>query len=733
MIDKTKSKSRLLILVVCALGILAGPAVLHAQDSTPKDKESKDLVHSAAFIKKRLNELLVAMSDVATLLEKTEPEVAKILRRAVDYAQSEDVSDKLEDVINALRGGLDEAAQVSHSEVIADLTTMLRIIEGGVNEDSDMDKRIAELRAVRNRLDKTIKKQTVEEKKTRPAANEKDIDDQTKKLIEYLENIVKQQQELMGKTGKLKPATPDVKNLSELRNTIRELIKQQEKISKASDTSALAKIPVLGEAQAKLSKKTQAAIKAIKKSNIDPKTRDKTAAFTKDAADEMTHAAKSLSESNPNSASPSQKRAMERLKAAEKKLSEAIAKKTAGQPSSELSQKQGKLAEQTDGLKDELKNIADKAGMETKKTGDLGKAAKCMKKAEDKLSSQESSPAVKQQEMALKELKRAVDDAKKLRRLAAEKAKTKVPAEPQNEIAEETKKLAEDMKNTESKKPMAGQPSVSKASKSAGAAGKKLSSGKCGGANSDQKKTIEELKKAMSQLDEEIEELERLSKMEKLASIEEQLEKVLTDQKECTQKTQRVYTLRAKTKPHYNRQATQTILEVSKQENSLSKDVGAIRRLLVKEGTTVVFPEVLDDIVKDMQSVSKRLEATDPGKLTQAMQKDIEETIQELLDAVRKELSKGPGRKKGGGACKGGGKSPLVPPLAELRMLRLKMKRVNRGTKRLEKMKTSKMITEPEAKIQHAKLAERHKKVLELAGKIKSKLDSSQPKLKNQE
>jgi hypothetical protein len=735
MSDKMKSKSRLLILITCMVGIFSAPAILYPQaQPAPKDKESKDLVHSAAFIKKKLNELLVAMSDVATLMEKNEPQVAKILRRAVNYAQSEDVSDKLEDVIKALRSGLDEAAQISQDEVITNLTEMLRIIEGGVSDESDLDKHVVELRTARNQLEKTIEKQTVEEKKTRPAANENEIDNRAKKLIDALNEIVEKQKKLVTKTGKLKEAPRDIKKLAELRDAVRKLIERQKKINNASNTSPIAKIPVIGEAQSKLAEKAKAFIKSLEASNIDAETREKTTQFTKAAADEMGYAAKSLSNSKPDAAAPSQNRAMERLKAVEKKLSEAMDKKTAGKPSNELSKQQGKLAAQTKSLNDELDSIADKAGMNLKKTGDLNKAAKYMRKAEDKLSSQDSKPAVKQQNLALKELKNTLGDAKKLHKLAAEKAKSQVPPTPQKEIADETKKLAEQMKNTASKKPMAGAPSVSRASKSASSAAEKLSNSKCGGANSDQEKTLKELKEAISKLDDEIAELERLSKMEKLASIEEQLEKVLTDQKECTKKTLRVYTLRIKSRPHYDRQGIQAILEISKKEDSLSKDVGAIRKLLVKEGTTVVFPEVLDDIISDLKDVSVRLEAKDPGELTRATQKEIETTIQELLDSVRKELSKGPGRAKSGGGGGGQCKSPLVPPIAELRMLRLKMLRVNRKTIGLEKMKASKTITAPEAKTEHGKLAERHRKVVDLAEKIKSKLKNPQaPKPKPEE
>ncbi len=98
---KNARKRTLLLLSVIVLSV--SPGVLGQDKPATGEKGSDDLVHSANFTKQKFEELLAAMSDVARMMEKTDPEVARILRQTVDHAQREDVADNMEDVIRSLR------------------------------------------------------------------------------------------------------------------------------------------------------------------------------------------------------------------------------------------------------------------------------------------------------------------------------------------------------------------------------------------------------------------------------------------------------------------------------------------------------------------------------------------------------------------------------------------------------------------------------------------------------
>ncbi|MBN1942150.1 MAG: hypothetical protein JW849_02545 [Phycisphaerae bacterium] len=459
---------RLVFLFLLAAAI-ASPGAATAQTTQPGARQSEDLVHSADFIRKKLDELLAAMSDVAALLEKTDPDTAKILRQTVMYAQQEDVVNKIDDVKRLLRRGLDQAAQAGQSEVIRDLTYMLRLLEGARSDLSEIDERAARLRAIRNRLATLLKRQAAEEVKTRDAA---------------------------------------------------------------------------------------------------------------------------------------------------------------GKP---------------------------------------------------------------------------LDDAE------------------QKEITKNIHKTAERMKKPSDGKPMPGRASAAKAGRCSGKAGQCLCGNDATGANRRQNQTMDHLRDAIRSLDEEIEKLQRRSKAETLADISERLQKVLRKQKACTKQTRITYDARAKADPPYDRPAQQKLVELAGVEGELAEEVRAVRSLLKKEGTTVVFPAVLSDVRRDLTDVQKRLADFDPGPLTQATQEEIQRTLEELLEAVRKELSKGPGRGMGGG---GGGqcKPPLIPPVAELRMLRMKQLRVNRTTRRLDKLAAAGELSVPRDQAEYDKLAGRQEQVLKLVREMRAKL-----------
>jgi hypothetical protein len=236
------------------------------------------------------------------------------------------------------------------------------------------------------------------------------------------------------------------------------------------------------------------------------------------------------------------------------------------------------------------------------------------------------------------------------------------------------------------------------------------------------------MEKALQELEEEVAELERRSKMEKLATIEERLEKVLEQHTAQVAETKKAFASRQESSPHYDRQARQQLAGASKGETSVAKDVEVVRKMLMDEGSTLVFPDALRDVATDLGIVAERLDAQQAGATTQRIQQDISETLTELIRAVREELSKGPGRGKScgpGGKGGGGKKKPLIPPIAELRMLRLQQVRIARGTSRVDAQRLRKELTDAEAKTQSRRLAVQQQKIVDLSAKIAAKMKGS--------
>ena len=739
---KYARKRTLLLLSVIVLSVSSG--VLGQDKPATGEKGSDDLVHSANFTKQKFEELLSAMSDVARMMEKTDPEVARILRQTVDHAQREDVADKMEDVIRSLRKGLDEAAESHQSSVIDDLTQMLRILEGGVKDQSTTDAKLAELRAIRARIEKILKRQEAEEKITRPAAHTRDIDGETQRILKALRDIIAKQEELISRTAKIRKTNPSVRRLAKLRSIIRSALNAQKKLNAAAKDADLAQLPVLAEAQDKLIAGAEKVIKQIGKATADvdlksalraagtePKVLQIAGDKVRSAAKEMKRASGSLGKSAKADARVPQQQAAVDLENAARTINDAIDKMLADTPSGGIAKEQSDLAGRTRKLAGAVAAAAEKAGIDPTtlkgNKGDLKKATGCMELASEKLTAQEPQGGRAEQDKALAELKGQLARAAELRRRATAEAGKKLDPTEQEQIASDTGKVAEKMKKGSDGKPTPAQPSVSKAGQCASGACGKMSNNDASGANRDQNEAIDNLKEALEKLDEEIARLDRRSKAEKLAAIEERLGKILEEQKLCTKQTRKTYEARSDKAPIYDREAQQTLAELSRIEGLLGEEVQSVRRVLLKEGTTVVFPEILGDVKEDLADVQKQLAGMDGGVLTQAKQEEIEQTLQELIDAVRKELSKGHGRAKAGGGGGGGCKPPLIPPVAELRMLRAKQIRINRRTQRLNGMISGGKLTGREAVAEVRKLSVRQQRAAEIARRISDKMKTDRP------
>jgi hypothetical protein len=724
-----------------------------AQPATDADdaEAGKELVDSAKFIQQKFDSLLMAMSQVAAALEESQPEVAKILRQTVAHAQREDVSQKLDRVVERIQKGLDEAAQKGQTDVIGDLKKMLRILEGSLTEESETDKLLAERRATAERLRGLLAKQRAEERTTRAAAFAKEMDQDTAALIAALQTMIAKQKKLAATTETLPKQPAALAELDALRKELRKQVEDQDKLATATAKAGVSQLPLISRSQKALETAATALAKrmtaAAPKAGAGQAAVAKAAKHVEWAKSEMANASKALSKNRSDRATGPQGQASADLRAALKSLDKAIAQMAKGSEAAKAAGEQGKLADQAKGLSGKSASLAEKAGVDMEKAdapagdkdaaaeeknkadapaGDMDAAAKEMKTAADRLEASDKKPAGDAQKKALSELEKELRRAKELRRRAMAKAKKKLDAAKQNKIATDADETSKRMSKDSQGKPMAGAGAMKRGSKKASSAAGKMSAGNPGQANKDQKDATDEMEKALQELEEEVAELERRSKMEKLATIEERLEKVLEQHTAQVAETKKAFASRKESSPHYDREARQQLAGASKGETSVAKDVEVVRKMLMDEGSTLVFPEALRDVATDLGIVAERLDAQQAGATTQRIQQDISETLTELIRAVREELSKGPGRGKAGPGGPGGGgggkKKPLIPPIAELRMLRLQQVRIARGTRRVEAQRKRKELTEGEAKTQSRRLAVQQQKIVDLAQKIGEKM-----------
>ncbi len=203
-----------------------------------------------------------------------------------------------------------------------------------------------------------------------------------------------------------------------------------------------------------------------------------------------------------------------------------------------------------------------------------------------------------------------------------------------------------------------------------------------------QDKALKDLLVAKEKLEEILRQLREEERKLLLAALEARFQKMLAMQLAVFQGTITLGQVSADA--WVGRHTTQSI-KLARDEEEIAVEAIKALTLLKEEGSSVAFPEAVIELREDMLVVSRRLEESKVGKLTRAIEKDIIESLEEMIDALQKELEKTEDEKKEQEQKKQQQQQqdqepPLVDKLAELKMLRALQLRVNRRTRRLARL-----------------------------------------------
>ncbi|MDZ4657905.1 MAG: hypothetical protein SH868_10050 [Bythopirellula sp.] len=153
---------------------------------------------------------------------------------------------------------------------------------------------------------------------------------------------------------------------------------------------------------------------------------------------------------------------------------------------------------------------------------------------------------------------------------------------------------------------------------------------------------------------------------------------------------------------------------LGRQEDQIVNEADRALMLLREDGTTVAFPEALQQAREDMQTVADRLRRVKPDAITQGLEMDIIATLEETLAALQQALKElreqKASQQQGGGEP---GEQPLVDQLAELRMIRALQNRVNGRTEFYDKLIEGDRTQEAELLEALVQLAQRQEQIFE--------------------
>ena len=228
-------------------------------------------------------------------------------------------------------------------------------------------------------------------------------------------------------------------------------------------------------------------------------------------------------------------------------------------------------------------------------------------------------------------------------------------------------------------------------------------------ASDDQDDAVAELQRAKEKLEEILRQLREEEKERFLAMLEARFQRMLAMQLLVYDGTTK---LGRATQSDESRN-TARALQLARQEDEIALEATKAVTLLREEGTAVAFPEAVEMLRDDMRTVTRRLEKTEVGELTQSIEKDIIEALEEMIDALQKEMEKSKNKDQQNQQQQNQQQQDpeLVDKLAELKMLRTLQLRINNRTRRLGREVDGEQANSAELIDQLEELAERQARI----------------------
>lgn len=209
------------------------------------------------------------------------------------------------------------------------------------------------------------------------------------------------------------------------------------------------------------------------------------------------------------------------------------------------------------------------------------------------------------------------------------------------------------------------------------------------GAVEKQREAEERLREAIEELEEILRQLREEEVERSLASLETRLRRMLEMQNKVLEETTRLQEI---TGEAVSRQVQISASKLAVDERKLLAEGERAFLLLREEGSSAAFPEAIEQLNADINSVADRLSNGDVGTLTVNIEQEIVSSLEEMVEALvqvqkdnkkKKQDQQAPGQGPAGGEP---GDQPLVDKLAELRLIRTLQLRINNRTNTLSKL-----------------------------------------------
>lgn len=310
-------------------------------------------------------------------------------------------------------------------------------------------------------------------------------------------------------------------------------------------------------------------------------------------------------------------------------------------------------------------------------------AADAMQRATEAIEGGNHAAAGQSQQQAEKQLR---DAAEKLRaeadRLSGREETRRIERsqrETQRKASETQQQMQED--RAAGRKALPGGENVGKSQQGMQRAADRLGEAAPDQAAPEMENAAEELQKALDEVDAALKQLRREEMEETLAALETRLRSMLAREEGVLAAAQE---LDAKGPARWGRTEQLQLAEAARTQGEVGEECDNVHRILVQEGTTIVFPEIIAQLRQDVSAVGVRLRDADTSAATQSMLTDVITVLKDLLAAVEAQRDRQRQQESGESEPSASDDAqPLVPGSAELKLLRTRQIIVRRQTEAL--------------------------------------------------
>ena len=676
------------------IALLLAPLAPAQEAGKPAAIDAEDLAKEQEKVGRRLAKIEETMRRITKILEARNPDEAARLKMAWQRSKDDRNLDRIKEIEDLLKEEYFNRALEQQKELAKALARLLDILLDRDAERKDLQDQIKAKEDALRDLNTIIEEEREQYHESEPYANPEKALQRAAAAKAKLANLINRQAKLISRT-KAPEADPDLASLQE---RLDKLLEDQKALRGKKDPAGQSALAKRTKALADdIGKHAQGLPDALKTAAIGRRNpADQAAGAAGRAADGMAQAARGMQQGGDFSGA--QTGAEQDLREAQDALRRLGERKLQHQEKT-LAKDQERIRKDTERLAKDLDRLQKSAPGEQAGGDSLGRAQGDMRKAEGKLDKGRRPDAVPHEENALKELEDArkkLEEFEKALKKLIELPDYEKMAKKQEDTEGKTDDLLKKMKQQgggpqgDAQGGTPGQQGVEGAKKAMQRAKRNLRGRSARRANKDQKEALERLEKAREELEEALRQLREEEQLMLLEALERRLVRMLQKQTKIHKETLSL-NIRMREAEKAGRKPPRAVVDKGHQlgdgQAELSVAAEKMLDILREEGTTVVIPDVMEDMKKDLDTLAKRLRKLDAGEFTQQIQSDVMETLRELIEVIKEELERRQGGGRPGEPQEGDPEENLLPTSAELKMLKSLQVRVNKRTNTFDRMR----------------------------------------------